>query len=225
MMYLHYLIQANLYLLVRDSTKTMIDSNKIDHHVEKALQSETAGRMHKLLQSRLGLWAIAAISFFESALPVPIITDPFMVAGIMANRGKAALIVGITIVSSIVGGLAAFAMAAFFFDFIAATMTTDMQNEFQRLVSFGASDTLVTTFTGAITPVPYTITAWVIAVAGGSIFLFIIASIIGRTVRYSIVGYCTYRFGPAALQYARRSLTVTSIVVLVLVGVYVWLKL
>jgi len=203
----------------------MVDTTNIDKRVEQVLQSEATGRVHRLLQSRLGLWGIAAISFFESAMPVPLITDPFMVAGIMANRSRAALVVTVTIISSILGGLAAFAMASFFFDVISRYMTTGMQAEFQHLVSFGASDTLVTTITGAITPVPYTITAWVIAVAGGSLWVFILGSIIGRSFRYIVVGYCTYIFGPTALVYARRSLAITSVVVLALVGVYIWLKL
>lgn len=203
----------------------MIGSKKIDQHVERVLQSHTTGKMYRLLQSRLGLWLIAAISFFESSLPVPLITDPFMVAGILANRSRAGLIVIITIISSIFGGLAAFAMAAYFFDVISRYMTEHMQAEFQSLVSFGASDTLVTTITGAVTPVPYTITAWVIAVAGGSLWLFVAGSLIGRTLRYAIIGYCTYTFGPAAMQYARRSLAITSVIVLILVGLYVWLKL
>lgn len=203
----------------------MLDTTKITEHVEQALQSPTANRMQRLLQSRVGLWVIAAISFFESALPVPIITDPFMVAGILANRSRTALIVGITVVFSLLGGLAAFAVAAYFFDIISRYMTVAMQTEFQSLVSFGASDTLITTVTGAITPVPYTITAWVIAVAGGSVWLFIAGSIVGRTIRYAIVGYCAYLFGPTALQYARRSLALTSLAVLLLVGLYILLKL
>jgi len=203
----------------------MIDTKKIDQTVEQALESPTAGWVQRTLQSRTGLWVIAAISFLESALPVPIITDPFMVAGIMANRSRALLVVAITTVMSVLGGLSAFAMAAFSFDLISRYMTTDMSEQFQSMVSFGVSDTLVTTLTGSVTPVPYTITAWVVAVAGGSIWLFIFGSIIGRTARYAIVGYCTYKFGPAALQYARRSLTVTSIIFLLLVCVYIWLKL
>lgn len=203
----------------------MLDKEKLDQRVEQALQSHTASKLHRLLQSRLGLWLIAAISFFESSLPVPIITDPFMVAGILANRSRTALIIVVTTVSSLMGGLAAFAMAAFFFDIIGTYMTDDMAQDFQSLVSFGASDTFVTSITGAITPVPYTITAWVIAVAGGSVWVFIAASAIGRAFRYVIVGYCTYMFGQAALTYARRSLAVTSVIVLLFVAVYVWLKL
>lgn len=203
----------------------MIRSKLLDQQVAVALQSQAAGRFQRLLRSRLGLWVIAAISFFESTMPVPIITDPFMVAAILAQRSRAPLVVLVTMVSSLLGGIAAFIMAAYFFDLIATYMSTDIETQFQTMVSFGVSDTFVTTITGAVTPIPYTITAWVVAVAGGSIWVFILGSLIGRTIRYAIVGYCTYQFGPAALRYARRSLTITTIAVVLLVGVYVWIKL
>ena len=200
--------------------------DKIEQHVEQALQGKAAGRLQHILQSRLGLWMIAAISFFESALPVPLITDPFMVAGILANRKRVVQVVLVTIVSSILGGLAAFAMAAFFFDsIITHIMSESAQTEFQARATFGDSDALVTTLTGAVTPIPYTVIAWVVAAAGGSVVTFIVGSVIGRTFRYAVVGYCAYLFGPAALRYAKRSLAISSVIVLVLVGLYVWLKL
>src|SRR6056297_1732887 len=113
---------------------------QIDAHIATVLHGKTAGRLQRLLQSPLGLWVIAAISFFESALPVPLVTDPFMVAGILANRSRATLIVVVTTISSIIGGLAAFLLASFFFSVIAQYMTPDMQADFASLVSFGASD-------------------------------------------------------------------------------------
>lgn len=198
---------------------------KIEQHVAQVLHGKTAGRVERLLQSKIGLWLIAAISFFESALPVPLITDPFMVAGILANRTRAWQIILITIITSILGGLAAFSMAAFFFDVLTTYMTSAMQVEFQSMIEFGASETFVTTLTGAVTPIPYTITAWVVAAAGGSFWLFLGASLIGRSFRYITVGYCTYKFGPSALQYARRSLAISSFAILVFVGLYIWLKL
>ncbi len=203
----------------------MLDIKKTDQPVEPVLESGTASWIKQVMRSRMGLWFIAAISFFEAALPVPLITDPFVVAGILADRSRAAKIVLVVTVTSVLGGLAAFAMAAFFFDVVVEYMSSDVQTEFQSMLSFGLSDTLVTTITGAITPVPYTITAWVVAVAGGSIWLFLLGSILGRGLRYCIVGYCTYRFGPAALGYARSSLAITSLVVLIFIVLYVVYKL
>ena len=199
--------------------------NTLDAQVEKLITSKRIGRLKQLLQSKYCVWIVALISFLESALPVPLITDPFMTAAILANRNRTMLIVCVTIISSVIGGMVAFTLAFYSFEFIASHMTPALQAEFQRLVSFGESDTVVATLTGAVTPIPYTIVAWVVAVAGGSFWIFILASIVGRGIRYGIVGYCTYLFGPAALRYASRSLGITSLVFLILAGAYVWLKM
>jgi membrane protein YqaA with SNARE-associated domain len=203
----------------------MLDTTKLDTHVEKVINTRTVTRAQSLMGSRSGLWLIGMVSFVESALPVPIITDPFMVAGILANRSKAALVVGITLVSSIIGGITAFVMARYFFGWLELMMTTGIFDQFQNLILMDSSNTLVVTLIGSVTPIPYTVTAWVIAVGEGSLLLFIVASVFGRGIRYGIIGVCTYRFGPRALTYARRSLGLTSVAVLLFVGLYIWLKL
>lgn len=203
----------------------MIDPATLDTHVEKVLNTRTVSRAQSLMESRSGLWLVASISFIESALPLPIITDPFMVAGILANRSRAGLMVLVTLVSSILGGICAFVMARYFFGLLETMMTSGMLAQFQDLIAMDSSNTLVVTLVGAITPIPYTITAWVVAVGEGSLLLFIIASVLGRGFRYGVVGLCTYWFGPRALTYARRSLGITSVIVVLLVATYIWLKL
>ena len=203
----------------------MIDTTKLDTHVEKVLTTRTVSRAQQLMGSKSGLWLIGLVSFVESALPLPIITDPFMVAGILANRSKASLIVLVTLLSSIAGGVAAFVMARYFFHWLELMMTSGVLEQFQSLIQMDSSNALVVTLVGAITPIPYTLTAWVVAVGEGGLILFIIASFFGRGFRYGVVGLCTYWFGPRALVYARRSLGLTSVVVVILVGLYVWLKL
>jgi len=203
----------------------MIDTTKLDTSVEKVLTTRTVSRAQLLMRSKSGLWLIGLVSFIESALPVPIITDPFMVAGILANRTKAGLIVLITLFSSIAGGVVAFLMARYLFHWLEAMMSSGVLEQFQTLIQMDSSNTLVVTLVGAITPIPYTLTAWVVAVGEGGLILFIIASFMGRGFRYGVVGLCTYWFGPRALVYARRSLGLTTLVIAVLVGLYIWLKL
>jgi len=203
----------------------MIDTTKLDTHMEKVLTTRTVSRAQLLMGSKSGLWLIGLISFIESALPVPIITDPFMVAGILANRSKASLVVLITLLSSIAGGIVAFIMARYFFHWLELMMTSGVLEQFQSLIQMNSSNTLVVTLVGALTPIPYTLTAWVVAVGEGGLILFIVASFFGRGFRYAVVGLCTYWFGPRALVYARRSLGLTTLLVIVLVGLYIWLKL
>jgi len=203
----------------------MVEPTTLDTHVEKVLNTRTVSRAQVLMGSRSGLWLVGIVSFIESLLPVPIITDPFMVACILANRSRAALVVFITLITSVLGGVCAFIMARYFFGLLEAIMTSNMLEQFQNLIAMDSSNTLLLTLVGAITPIPYTITAWVVAVGEGSLILFIVASVVGRGFRYGVVGLCTYWFGPRALTYARRSLGVTTVAVMVFVGLYVWVKL
>jgi len=203
----------------------MIELKEIDSRVEKVLTISTVGRAQKILQSRGGIWMIAAIAFIESALPLPILTDPFLVASILLNRKKSLEIIIITIVSSVMGGVVAFFSALFFLEVVLSFMTPGMVQQFQSIVSNTETNIFVLTIIGAVTPVPYTLVAWAVAVLQGGLITFIVASVLGRTVRYAIVGYCVYRFGPTAMQYARRYVGLTSLVILILAIAFVWYKM
>lgn len=204
----------------------MIDATSIDTHVEKVINTRTLSRAQALMESRSGLWLIGIISFVESALPVPLITDPFMVAGILANRSRAVLVVLITLLTSVAGGVVAYFLARYFFGFLEAFMTGGVHEQFISLTgTMDTSNTLVLTLVGAVTPVPYTLTAWVVGITQGSLAWFIAGSFVGRGFRYVLVGLCTYWFGPRALTYARRSIGITSLVAALLVGLYLYLKL
>lgn len=203
----------------------MMDLKKVNNKVEQVIARPTVGRAQKILQSKLGLWVIAFVSFLESALPVPLITDPFLIAGVLLNRKKTVLIVFITIVASVAGGLFAYASALLFLEILLQFMSTNMVSEFNSFVDGAHTNTFVLTILGAITPIPYTFVAWLVATLKGNIVVFLLASIMGRTLRYAIVGYSVYRFGPAASQYARRYIGLISIAMFVLVGLYFWLHM
>lgn len=179
----------------------------------------------RIVQSRFGIWGLALISFFESALPVPLITDPFLVAAILVHRTKALKFVLVTTVASVVGGICAYYFAYLAFDLLSRLMSPEVMSEVNNLVETNTTNTFALTILGAITPIPYTLVAWVVAVLKANLLVFIIGSIIGRGVRYSIVGYCSYKFGPLAVRYARRYITLTSILVVIGIAVLVWLKM
>tara|TARA_B100000508_G_scaffold106241_1_gene84366 strand:- start:4521 stop:5132 length:612 start_codon:yes stop_codon:yes gene_type:complete len=203
----------------------MIDLKHIDAKVEQVLETQSVGWAQRVMQSRSGLFIIAMISFVESALPIPILTDPFIAAGILLNRKRTISIIILATLASVLGGLFAFASAAFFFDLIVSYMTADMVAQFNDIIENNDGNTLVLTIVGSVTPIPYTIVAWAVAVIKGNLLVFLVASIFGRGFRYAIVGYCTYKFGPAALTYARKYLAVTSLTILVLAIAYIWYKM
>jgi len=104
-------------------------------------------------------------------------------------------------------------------------MTPGVIEEFQTTITTNGSSAFVLTMVGAVTPVPYTIVAWAVAVIKGGLVAFIVASVLGRGLRYTIVAYSTYRFGPLAISYAKRYIGLTSVLVLVLAALYIWFKM
>lgn len=149
-------------------------------------------------------WTLALLSFGESVL-LPIITDPFLVAIILADRARWIRYTVITIVSSVIGGVTAYYLGAIFFDVVgvwlldALALTRTFDDITRRLVEAG----FWFVFLGAVTPIPYKIVALASGFVLLPIWVFVIASIIGRTIRFAITGYLSYKFGPAAVEMFR----------------------
>lgn len=186
--------------------------------------SKISKKMEELANSRLGLCVLALISFVESALPVPLLTDPFLATAVLFNRANVVRIVLITTASSVLGGLAAYSMAYFAFEQLASHLSPTLLHEFNDLIENNDSNALALTLVGAITPIPYTVVAWVVGALSANPLVFIIGSVVGRGARYAIVGFCAYTFGPAALKYARKYILLSSGVAIILIGLLVFLK-
>lgn len=193
--------------------------------IEKQME-EAAGRAGGLLRSRFGIWALAVISFFESALPVPLLTDPFLVAYILADKSAMVRGVIVTTIFSVLGGVFAYVLALSFYEFIVTQYLVGATGEqFYAIVEEFKKETFVMTFLGALTPIPYTLVALAAGFVQGNILLFIVASTIGRGLRYAIVGALTYKFGERALAMARKQILLLSLACFILVAVYIFLHL
>lgn len=188
----------------------------IETHVEEA-----AVQAGGLLRSRYGLWAIAGISFLESALLVPLITDPFLVAYILANKDRMYKGVIVTTLASVAGGLFAYAIAFLFYEFIIDQyLTGSLGEQFYSIVESFKGGVFWITLAGAVTPIPYTLVGLGAGFMKASIFMFLLASAIGRGGRYLLVGFLTYYFGDRALAIARKNMFLVSIVFFVAAVVY-----
>lgn len=188
-------------------------------HIEKQVTG-AAKQAEGLLKSKYGLGLLAMISFVESALPIPLITDPFLVAYILANRTHAVRAVVVTTLSSIIGGLAAYLMAVSFYYFAIQYLSSASVAELNTIIEQFQEGTFLITLAGAVTPVPYTLVALGAGFVQGSLFLFLLASVIGRGGRYAVVGYVTHQFGPRALRHIKHNLEVVTVIGLFAVLAY-----
>lgn len=198
---------------------------ELEVRVNEVLKSKTVSKAQQIMASRSGVMMVSVISFIESALPLPLLTDPFLIAAILANRANVFRLVIMTTIASVLGGLMAYLMAMLFLETLMQLMPLGVVEQFQSMSVSNGGSTFMLSLVGAVTPVPYTIVAWVVAVIKGSLLAFIVASVIGRGVRYIIVGYSTYHFGKMAIDYVRRYIGLTSIMVFVAAALYLWFKM
>lgn len=198
----------------------------LEAKVEEVLQADSVVKAKRLMRSRSGVVLVGIISFVESALPLPILTDPFLIAAILAERANVVRLVVVTTVTSVLGGIFAYLTAAIALDLLIQWFPDVAISDFnQILASSNQSSAFMLAWIGAVTPVPYTAAAWVVAVMNGGIWTFITASILGRGLRYVIVGYSVYRFGPLATKYIKRYIGYITLVAIIGAVAYLILKM
>jgi membrane protein YqaA with SNARE-associated domain len=197
----------------------------LEDTVEEILHTHSVSKAQKLMESQSGIWLVGLVSFIEAALPIPILTDPFMIAAIMMNRSKTALIILVTTITSVLGGIFAFISVIFFLDFIERFVSSTATDPIVSITEKYGDGTLLISILGAIAPLPYTSASWAVALIGGNLLVFAIASLFGRGLRYLTIGYLTYRYGPTAVRYGRRTIIVASVAVCIVVALYLWHKM
>lgn len=180
--------------------------------VVKGKVEEVTVRTGKALRSRYSLWILAGVSFVESALPVPMVTDPFLMAYILADKTKTKRAIFVTTAASLIGGLFAYALAYAFFDMVVAQyLTGTIAEQFNEIVTEFNKGTFWITVAGAVTPVPYTTVAVAAGFLKAGLLTFLLASLVGRGGRYILVGALTYRFGEQAISIIKRHLLLVTI--------------
>lgn len=193
---------------------------RLDTHMVTA--AERAGNV---LRSRYGLWGLAIISFVESALIVPLITDPFLIAYILANKVKTTRAIIVTTMASVLGGIAAYFIAVGFFEIVLSPYLADVtRNEILAIAAQFEDGTFLFTLTGAITPIPYTLVAIAAGLVQANLLLFILASILGRAFRYGFEGYVTYHLGEYAKRIVKKQIVAASVVCGLAILIYILVK-
>ncbi len=153
------------------------------------------------------MWALAVVAFIESSVfPVP--PDVLMIAMIVAQPSRAFVIATVATLASVAGGLAGYWIGygafetlgrpvlefygkdAYFDDFAA------------RYNEWGAWAVLI----AGITPFPYKVITIMSGVTGLSLGVFVVASLIARSVRFFIVAALLWKFGAPIRDFIERRL-------------------
>lgn len=174
------------------------------------------------LRSKYSTWILGGISFAESMF-APIIIDPFLVAMIMAKRALWKRYVAVSIIFSVLGGVAGYILGAVFFETIGVALLEffGLTEKFAGIAESVDSNGFVFVLIGAFTPIPYKLVALASGFLHINIFTFLIASIFGRIFRLGLVGFAAYAVGPRALPMMQRNLHILAAIVGVLLIGYI----
>jgi membrane protein YqaA with SNARE-associated domain len=163
----------------------------------------------ELAAHRNAPWALSGVSFIESSV-FPIPPDVMLIPMVLAERRKAWLFAGIATIASVIGGVFGYLIGYFLFEDFA-----------KRYNDYGAW----IVFIAGVTPFPYKVITIASGVTQLNFFVFMVASVLARGLRFFIVAGLLYWFGPPIRGFIDKYFGLLSILfVILLIGGFVLIK-
>ena len=170
--------------------------------------------------------ALAIVSFAESSF-FSIPPDIMLIPMVLANRAKAWFFAALATVTSVIGGIAGYAIGFFLLESVGkpilafygkADTLAPLQALFQ---DYGVQILLIK----GMTPIPYKVLTISAGVAQMNLVPFILASIGARAMRFFLVAGLLYWFGaPIQAFIERRLMLVTSVAAALLISGFIAIK-
>lgn len=175
----------------------------------------------KDLSERAKFFWLALISFTESSFfPVP--ADPFLMVCIFANTNKWIRYTTFVTIFSIIGGIFGYLIGFFFFDIFGQWLinTYSLADEFQTVQTLFEQNSFWAIFISAFTPVPYKIFTISAGFFKINIISFIIASVLGRGIRFFMVGAVSYFLGKRFAKIFVKYFDIITILIVIALVIY-----
>jgi membrane protein YqaA with SNARE-associated domain len=154
---------------------------------------------------------LAVISFAESSF-FPIPPDALVVPMVLARREQAWLIATVVTVSSVLGGIAGYAIGMFLYDSVGQWlirlygMGEGIEAFRATYREWGAAIILIKGFT----PIPFKLVTIASGIAGFSFPIFVAASVVTRGLRFFLLAWLLKRYGEPMQAFIERRLTLVG---------------
>jgi len=161
-----------------------------------------------LAQHRRAMAALAGVSFIESSV-FPIPPDILMIPMVLADRARAFRIAFVCTVASVLGGILGYAIGVFLFEEIGRPMLefygygpkfTEFQDTYNDWGAWAV-------FIAGVTPFPYKVITILSGVTALDIFIFTVASVAARGLRFFIVAGLLWQFGEPIRTFIEKRLS------------------
>ncbi len=172
-----------------------------------------------------GKVVLGILSFFESII-IPIPIDAFMMLYLLVkeNSKKWIHFATLTMITSVLGAVAGYLIAYFFFDLFGYKFIElySAQESFNKVQEFFSDSVFLFTLIGAVTPIPYKIFVLTAGFMKVNFWVFLLASILGRSLRLYISAWLVHKYGQQSITLMSRyskQLTIISVIVLVVYAI------
>ncbi|MGN1063381.1 MAG: YqaA family protein [Alphaproteobacteria bacterium] len=170
-----------------------------------------------LVAGPYALAALLVIAFAESSF-FPIPPDLLLIPLILARRTQAFKIAFYTTAASVIGGWFGYAIGWFLYDSVGVKVLDfyHYRTQFEQFCGAYNQWGAWIVFGAGITPFPYKIITIASGVTHLDWFVFTIASIVSRGIRFFLIAWLLYKYGTPMKAYIEKNLGWLSVLFLVL---------
>jgi membrane protein YqaA with SNARE-associated domain len=174
-------------------------------------------KVMQLAAHKRAQWWLAAVSFIESSV-FPIPPDVMLIPMVLAQRAKAWLYAFVCTASSVLGGLAGYAIGFFLFETVGKAVLDfyGKQDAFAKFAGWYNEFGAWIVFFAGVTPFPYKVITIASGTTGLNLIVFVLASIASRGLRFYLVAALLYWFGPPIRDFIERRLGILTFVFFIL---------
>ena len=150
----------------------------------------------KKAEHKYSSWILSIVSFAESSF-FPIPPDILLIPMIIANKAKAWIYAFICTFSSVLGGVAGYAIGYFFYNSVGILIIEayHLSDSFNAFESYYNEYGILIVLGAGFTPFPFKFITIASGVFNLNIFLFILTAIIARGLRFYLLAGLLFIFG------------------------------
>lgn len=169
----------------------------------------------KWAQAKHANVALSGLSFAEASFfPLPV--DPLMMAMIFAKPNRWVKLVAITVASSVVGAMFGYFIGAVLFDSIGQFLTSALHLEagFATVKQYYQDYSFMIIIVAAFTPLPFKVFTIAAGLFRVNFIGFVLASIVGRTLRFGLVGALAHFLGKRYKDQIEKYVDIISLAIM-----------
>ena len=190
-----------------------------------AIAKKLKQKTRQFIDSKHMLKSITVASFLESTI-VPIPLEAVLVPLMQARREKLWLIALMATVGCIIGAVFGYALGYYLFDIVGDWVINTFSNpeQFEQVKQKMQSQGFWFVLTLGIVPIPFQIAMLAAGATKYSIVLFLLATVIARSIRYFALAAVVYYAGNQAERIIQKHKTKALVGISILVLLLWWLS-